>query len=153
MMKFPRNRFFILIMIIILLFAVWNLSWYLIITSKYHRFVKDIPKNVAGMHLLKKDDDTLYYVKKPGYLRITGNLSVSNVSETQEAVLIIWPLITGGYKYGLRIQKDGFAHEIYVNENQEPVNIEDTVNVEKVKEYKAELEELFSKANEMWQLE
>lgn len=70
---------------------------------------------------------------------------------TIPTTVTVWPLISGGYEYGFRLQKDGAAHEIYVDENMEPIHKDDTVAVQK--EYKAELEALFSKANEMWQLE
>lgn len=136
---------------IVLLYATWNLIWFLLIAIKYHKFVEVIPKNEWGLHFIKKEDGYIYSVKKPSYLRFTGNLGISN-NENQEA-LIIWPLISGGYEYGFRIQKNGVAYEIYVDENMEPIHKDDKVAIQKVKEYKAELEELLSKANEMWQLE
>lgn len=136
---------------IIILFAVWNLGWFLIITTKYHEFIEDIPKNEWGRHFITKEDGYIYSVKKPDYLSFTGNLGVANNKKGD--ALIIWPLMSGGYEYGFRLQKDGVAYEIYVDENMEPINKEDTVAVQKVIEFKAELEELLSKANDMWQLE
>ncbi|KXG10854.1 hypothetical protein AT864_00722 [Anoxybacillus sp. P3H1B] len=140
-----------ILLLITLIFVIWNLSWFLITTIKYNNFVKDIPKNEWGLHFIKKEDGYIYSVKKPNYLRFTGNLVVANNEKGE--TLIIWPLIFGGYEYGFRLQKDGAAYEIYVDENMEPINKDDTVAAQKVEEYKVELEELFSKANEMWELE
>jgi len=120
-------------------------------TIKYNKFIEVVPKNEWGLHFIKKEDGYIYSVKKPSYLSFTGNLGVAN-NEKQEA-LIIWPLLSGGYEYGFRLQKDGRAYEIYVDENMEPIHKDDMVAVQKVEEYKAELEKLLSKANEMWLLE
>lgn len=139
-----------ILLIVILIFGVWNLSWFCITTIKYNKFVKVIPKNKWGLHFIEKEDGYLYNVKKPSYLSFTGNLGVSNKEKGE--ILIIWPLISGGYEYGFRLQKDGVAYEIYVDENMEPIDKNNSVATQNVKENKAELEKLFSKANKMWQL-
>lgn len=140
-----------ILVFIVLIFGLWNLSWFLSTTIKYDKFVEVVPKNEFGVHFLEKEDGYIYSVKKPGYLSFTGNLAVSN-DEKQES-LIIWPLITGGYEYGFSIQKDGQPYEFYVDENMKPIDKDDSVAIEKVEEYKVELEELLSKAKEMWKLE
>lgn len=149
MKKFKKRYFFL---IIILIFGIWNLSWYAITTIKYNKYVEAIPKNKWGLHFIEKDDGYTYSVKKPDYLSFTGNLAVAN-NEKQE-MLIIWPLVTGGYEYGFRLQKDGLAYEIYVDENLKPINKDATnqVSIQKVEEYKDELEALRAKADKMWEL-
>ena len=139
-----------IIIILIAIFTVYNLSWFSITTVKYNRYVKVIPKNKWGLHFIEKEDGYMYSVKKPSYLDFTGNLGVVNNKKGNS--LIIWPLISGGYKYGVRLQKDGRAYEIYVDENMEPILKDDSTEVQKLKEYKTELEVLFTKANEMWDL-
>ncbi|MDW7617788.1 hypothetical protein SC499_24720 [Peribacillus simplex] len=141
-----------ILILIISIFAVLNLSWFLVTTFKYDGFVEPIPKNKWGLHFIKKDN-YVYSVKKPDYLYYTGNLAVDNTEK--QTSLLIWPLISGGYKYGFRLQEEGEAYEIYVDKNMEPTNKDkgDPDAVQKVEEHKAELEELFSKANEMWQFE
>lgn len=137
--------------VIILGFVVLNLSWFSITTIKYKKYIKDIPKIKNSSYGIKKEDGYNYHVKKPDYLQYTGNLAVDNYEKGK--LLIIWPLIFGGYEYGFRIQEEGGAYEIYVDENMNPIDKEDKIAIEKFQEHKTELEELFSKANEMWKLE
>lgn len=136
------------------IFLILNLSWFLITTIKYHEFIEPIPKNKYGLHFIKKDG-SMYSVKKPDYLHYTGNLAVDNTQK--QTSLIIWPLINGGYKYGFRVQESESqtAYEIYVDENLKPTDKDkdDPTSIQKVTEHKAELEDLFIKANKMWNLE
>ncbi|GLB61477.1 hypothetical protein [Cytobacillus sp. NCCP-133] len=139
-----------IIIFVVSIFVIWNISWFLITTIKYHKFVEVIPKNEFGVHV-KEKDDYLYNVKKPGYLHFTGNLGVAKTNSMDG--LIIWPLLFGGYEYGIRLQNDGEVFEIYVDENMKPIDKEDKVAVQQVEENKDEIEKLISKANEIWNLE
>lgn len=147
MKKLNGKRIFIFI---ISVFLILNVAWLLITTTKYNKFVKDIPKLKGHSYAIKKEDGYNYHVKKPDYLHYTGNLSISNSKKGE--LLIIWPLISGGYKYGIRIQDNEKAYEIYVDENMEPIDKSDTYAVQNIEKHKAGIEELFSKANKMWQL-
>ncbi len=147
MKKLNGKRIFIFI---ISVFLILNVVWLLITTTKYNKFVKDIPKLKGHSYAIKKEDGYNYHVKKPDYLHYTGNLSISNSKKGE--LLIIWPLISGGYKYGVRIQDNENAYEIYVDENMEPIDKSDTYAIQNIEKHKAGIEELFSKANKMWQL-
>lgn len=141
-----------ILLLIISIFIVLNISWFLITTIKYDKYIEPIPKNEWGFHFIKKDG-YIYSVKKPDYLYYTGNLAVDNTKK--QTSLIIWPLIKGGYIYGFRLQEEGQAYEIYIDKNMKPTDKDkgDPVSIQKVEEHKADLQELFSKANEMWGLE
>ena len=139
-----------ILILTISIFVLWNLSWFLITTIKYHKFVEAVPKNEYGVHI-KEDEGYLYHVKKPGYLHFTGNLGVAKNNSMDG--LIIWPLIFGGFKYGIRLQSDGQVYEIYVDENMKPIKKDDVVAVQQVEQHKTKIEEMISKANEMWHLE
>ncbi len=147
MIKINKKNILILI---IVAFVVLNISWFSITSIKYNKFVKDLPRfgPVHSYGTLK--DGYNYHVKKPDYLQYTGNLAVSN-SETGE-LLIIWPLIFGGYEYGIRVEQDGKRYEFYVDENMKPIDKEDTYAVQAIEKNKSSIEALLSKANEMWQL-
>ncbi|WP_066506473.1 hypothetical protein [Abyssisolibacter fermentans] len=136
-----------IIITLISLFLIWNLIWVSVVNLRYNEFLKDIPKNKWGRYF-KEKDGYIYSVKKPDYLRLTGNLAVNNNKKGE--ALIIWPLMFGGYKYGFRLQKDGLAHEIYVDEHMEPINKENKVLIEK---YNVELKQLFDKAKQMWEFD
>lgn len=136
---------------IALAFVLLNLCWFLITNIKYNKFVKAVPKDEYGLYLLLKEDGYSYYVKKPGYLHYTGNLIVKDTNK--KISLFIWPLISGGYEYGFRFEENGWFTDINIDKNLEAEAQGKTFDVQKVKEYKTDLEELYSKANEMWQLE
>lgn len=147
MIKINGKRIFLFI---ILGFIILNLSWLLITTVKYNKFVKAVPKNEHNVYSMNKEDGYSYHVKKPNYLHYTGNLTVSNHEKGE--LLIIWPLMSGGYKYGFRLQEDGGAFEAYVDENMDPIYKDDGYSVQVIKEHKNELQALFSRADEMWGL-
>ncbi|MEG2289307.1 MAG: hypothetical protein RSA29_04020 [Clostridium sp.] len=148
MIKINKNR---IIIFILVAFIILNASWFLIISVKYNKYVKDLPKFDLSSYGAKKEDGYNYHVKKPDYLHYTGNLAISN-SEKGE-FLIIWPLLSGGYKYSITIQDNGVSYYIYVDENMNPVEKDDTDSSRIFQEHKASFESLLSKANEMWQLE
>ncbi|MCM3006848.1 hypothetical protein [Priestia koreensis] len=107
------------ILIIIGIFLIWNLVWWVTTTVKYQKYVEAVPKDTTGLNITQEDGYT-YFVKKPGYLRFIGNLSVS--TNNKSASLIIWPKMIGGYKYGIRIQDDKQAYEVYLDKNMNPTN-------------------------------
>lgn len=149
MNKITGKRIFIFI---VLVFAALNISWFLITTIKYNKFVKAVPKDRDGVYSLLKDGYN-YHVKKPDYLHYTGNLAISTRSASNKGeLLIIWPLISGGYEYGFSIQENGEAYELYVDKNMKPIDTTDTYVIQKFEEHKVGLEVLFSRANKMWQL-
>ncbi|AVD54719.1 MULTISPECIES: hypothetical protein [Heyndrickxia] len=147
--KFRLKYIFI---IVITLFVLWNLCWFTITTIQYHKYVKAVPKNKWGTHAIRKGNYT-YSVKKPDYLSFTGNLAVSREDQKDKMEdLIIWPTMTGGYKYGVRLQENGEAYEIYVNEKLEPVDKSDAIAKKVIMENKEDLKTLFSNANKVWDL-
>lgn len=147
MIKINGKKIFIFI---IVAFVALNISWFSIIAIKYNKFVKDLPKLGGHSYAIKKEDGYNYSVKKPDYLHYTGNLGVSNSKKGE--FLIIWPLVFGGYEYGIRIQQGETAYEIYVDENMNPIDKDDTYAVQIIEEHKAGIEVLLYNANEMWPL-
>ncbi|WP_243291890.1 hypothetical protein [Bacillus sp. FJAT-47783] len=139
-----------ILLIVISIFLIWNIAWFLITAIKYNKFTEAIPKNEYGVYI-KEEDGYLYNVKKPGYLSFTGNLGVSK-KESMNG-LIIWPLLFGGFEYGIRLQNDGEVYEIYVDENMNPINVDDSVAIQQLEEHKVEIEKMISKANEIWDLQ
>ena len=148
MIKINGKRIFLFIIVV---FVIFNLSWFIITTIKYNKFVKVVPKNEDGLYLMFKEDGYSYGVKKPDYLQYTGNLSVSNMEKGD--VLIIWPLLSGGYEYGFILREEDRGYEIYVDENMEPLDKDDVNTIKVFEEHKEKVEELFYKANEVWNLE
>ncbi|MCY6354457.1 hypothetical protein [Clostridium sp. ZS2-4] len=53
MNKINKKR---ILIFIILVFTVLNISWFLITSIRYNKFVKVIPKNRAGVHAIRKEE-------------------------------------------------------------------------------------------------
>lgn len=152
MMK--RKKILILIIVVA---VIINLGPYLINTYKYHDFVKAVPMNKEWDGHVKSDRDYTYLVEKPPYLSFEGYLSINKNIEpekNEQFSLIIWPLVLGGYEYGFRVQKNGEAHEIYINKNMEPTKENEDIKGSKqiVDENKEELKSLFKNANRVFDL-
>ncbi|TCT21700.1 hypothetical protein EDD68_1104 [Melghiribacillus thermohalophilus] len=141
-----------IILTLVSLFILWNIIWFSTITIMYKPYVEKVPKNDFGVHFIEEDGYT-FSVKKPDYLSFTGNLTVSNNKEGES--LIIWPLVFGGYEYGVRLQKDGKAYEIYVDQHLNPVKKDQGDNMAKqiIEKYRADIETLFRKGNAIWELQ
>lgn len=138
------------IMIIVAsVFILWNVSWFVTINVFYHKYTDPVPK-LHGVHI-KEVDGYVYLVKKPDYLRLTGNLGISKTGSFDG--LIIWPSLFGGYEYGIRLQKgNGEVYEILIDRSLNPINKEDAVALKVMEENKKQVQELASRANEMWNI-
>ena len=145
-MKIKKKK---ILIFIIFIFVTLNISWFSITSIKYKRFTDVVPKNEHGVYALYKDGYS-YSVKKPDYLHYTGNLSIVNNESGYN--LILWPLLSGKYEYGLIIVDNEMGYEIYVDENMKPIDKDDLFYAQLIEENKAAIEEIFSKANEMWNL-
>lgn len=150
-MQNKRIKLIILVgLIALLLFGLWNVTWLVMTNNRYSDFLKAVPKSEFGNHILKKDT-YVYNVKRPDYLSFTGNLGINNPEKG--TALIIWPKITGGYEYGIRIQAQGKAYEFYLNEQLEPINQSNQQTLKLVQKFKPEITLLLGLANEMWNLD
>lgn len=149
-MKKYKKTWFVLVGLIIL----YNLSWLGVYYLKYDPYTEDIPKTENGKYILK-DNGYHFSVKKPSYLSFTGNLAVTNNKD--DLSLIVWPLLTGGYEYGLQILgPDNTYYSVmidnklnYLDEKDiEPVD-KDRIN-ELLKENKSEIKKIMSEAKRVW---
>lgn len=151
MSKIRNNKVLVAAIIIILLFGAWNLTWYIQTQNRYAPFLEAIPENQSGTHSIRKADDYVYNVKAPDYLSYTGNLGVSNLDKGE--ALIIWPLMSGDYTYGFRLTSKGQTYEIYVDKNMEPVDKNNEETNQLVQQFKPQLDALYEKALNTWDLE
>lgn len=139
------------IVIVLALFLILNVIWYIFTTQRYGPFVEAVPLNGMGIHYIEKDGYS-YSVKKPDYLYYTGNLAVNHPDHKNS--LIIWPEVNGEYTLGFRLQENEEAFEIYLDENMSPLEEyeESDIASQKVKEHQKEINDLMSKADEMWDI-
>lgn len=138
-----------LILLAIGLFAILNITWFTTTKVYYSEFLEAVPKHKTGVHVMKKDGFS-YNVKAPDYLSYVGNLGI--VHPNKESALIIWPEIFGEDKYGFRLQKDGEAYEIMLNNNLEPLNNDKLTN-EIVESKREEIDELMNRARSVFPID
>ena len=140
----------------VLLFCVINVVWYLIRAAKYNGFSAGMEESsfstfVVPQYTYEDDENFTYSVFYPGYLHLSGNLFVgfppADDNNPYTNALIIWPLITGGYKYGVLLYEDDVQYQIYVDENGNAVYEEDR---RIVSEHAREISILLEKAKEKW---
>jgi DNA modification methylase len=111
--------------------------------------------NFLVPHYIENDADGFSYsVKYPDYLEFTGNLSIASPSTDEENPytdsLIIWPLLKGGYEYGVILYTDDTQYQIYIDKNGNAIDEEDE-NI--VAEHSQSILTLLEKANTMWGIE
>lgn len=134
--------------VIIGIFILFNLIWVITVNIKYARYTKSVPKNEFGIHGITDDEGYSYNVKKPDYLQFTGNLGVTSDSGNS---LIIWPKITGGYEYGVILCIDDVMYQITIDDNMQTNENDDYIK-ELVKDNQDTIKLLFEKAESMWKL-
>lgn len=148
-MKLSNGKKIIIILIVIcLLFVLYNIIWYFAIQSKYSEYSKNMDEFIPNRsYVLDGEDGYLYNVKNPDYLSFTGNLGISN--NNNEVSLIIWPSFFGEAKYGIKIDTIDDSYEIIIDREMKAEVSEDDKIIEK---YKEEIERLFQKADERWNI-
>lgn len=145
-----KHKIISIIILLLILFGSWNLIWYVTVQNRYEPFLKAVPEIPAGTHVTNEGSFT-YNVKTPGYLSYTGNLGISDFDRGLS--LIIWPLMNGDYKYGVRIiGSDGMGYELMMDENQQLIDSADETAVRVAEENKELIKEVYTKANEKFDL-
>lgn len=143
-----KKNILIVGVILIIIFGLYNLFWWLSVMHTYKPYVKAVPKNKYGVYVkYDEKEEITYNVKLPDYLHFTGNLGVS---DQNNIVIIIWPSIFNqSFQYGVRVQDDTEAYEIYVDENLEPVS-GDELEKEMINRNYKEIKKLYDSAMEIW---
>ena len=157
-MRVGKKKVIKIILCILLLFVMINACWYVWRMVKYDPFTKgmeksEIPEFLVPRYYSMDADGYDYSVKYPDYLSFTGNLCVG-LPTTDENVftdfLIIWPKLFDRYEYGVSLNAEGETYQIYINSDGSPV---DPRYSEIVNEYKDTIDDLLSRAKEMWDID
>ena len=142
----PFKKLMILLMVILLIFGGWNLSWYLLKFRPYQKLAENLELiNIGGddemqRYYLEKDGYS-FTIKMPGYLGFEGGFcrvstynnfeySVDLNEETKEDPneitgysLYYYPAIFGEDDYGFFVEThDGFT-PMHVSKDLEFVNV------------------------------
>lgn len=142
--KSKAKRFLV---IIVISFVVYNIFWISWRSIKYKSYTKDFEEFQKGVSYIKTYDGYDCNVKYPDYLMYTGNLGIS--SPDHKTSLVIWPQITGKYKIGVQINREGEIYSINLNELLKP---EDPYFTDIVIENKEIINDLKEKAEDVWSI-
>lgn len=143
-----------ILIIFVSLILLYNLAWVGVFYLKYTPYTENIPKRENGIYLLS-ERGYHYSVKKPSYLSFTGNLAITN--DEDDLSLIIWPLLTGGYEYGLQIlgENNNF-YSVMVDSDMNYLDDENSESMDKdlvnslINKRAVEIEALKSEVNRIW---
>ena len=163
----PFKKLMILLIVILLLFGIWNLSWYVLRLRPYQKLAEKLDLiNVGGgdndelqRYFLEKDGYS-FTIKMPTYLAFDGGFCcVSNYNNYEYSVdleeetnrdpdeitgyaLYYYPRIFGEDEYGFFIlQYDGFT-AMHVSKDLEFVNVpEEELTKDEIEEDKKLLKE------------
>ena len=146
-----------IILFILILFILLNIVWFSWRAIKYNKYSKGMEKNLFYSFFVPKyleDDEEgfSYSVKYPDYLSLTGNMSISMPSVNGNSYtdsLIIWPSLND-YEYGLILyDENNNEYMIELDENKKPKasEYEEIVDI-----HKENIDTLFDKANEFWNI-
>lgn len=136
------------------------MNWY-----RYNDFKKAVGyEESTGRYFTEDSEGYRYAVFAPDYLSLVGNLTVGNnvwgdKTEENSCSLIIWPLFTGGYEFGVSIyvpieKEDGYVYDSYEflldvkgNNLSKTLSQNETEMLEKNKEL---IQKVYKKAYDMW---
>lgn len=145
-----------IILILIILFLIWNIVWAVNFYC-YHKTTEGYEKSPVSY--IKSGKDYTYTVVKPHYLSFTGNFAITN---NKALSLIIWPGIffKGDSEYGIGIydHRSEETYRFYVDKNLKYLEDKNDVysdleekRIKKLlKKYEGNLEKMLQLANLEW---
>ncbi|MEG0978802.1 MAG: hypothetical protein RSD17_03850 [Oscillospiraceae bacterium] len=132
-----------ILIILIVLFGIYNAIWSIIINDIYSP-VQDF---LDGKEYITDEEYYSYSLSKPYYLQYTGNLAVTD--KDGNYVLLIWPVVFGEDEYGVLINGDKETYSVYVDKFMKAKDPREQYIID---EHKAQVEKLFEKANKFWDI-
>ncbi len=112
-----------IILAVVIVFAVYNLVWFAWSHIKYGKLSSGMVENEFSSFLTPRyvytdANQYDYLVKYPDYLTITGNMSVGMPATDENLftdALIIWPTLSGKYKFGVILYEEGRGYQVYID--------------------------------------
>jgi hypothetical protein len=147
-----KKKWIIGLSILALLFIIWNLLWYLTVSTTYNQLTENISKDQHNDFFLEKGGYS-YYVVKPSYLTWTGNLTITNL-DTDNSI-IIWPSVfDDSFEYGLLVHVGDSGESVMgIKVDEKLRSIESDPDSEKIiNDNKNELELIMSEAKSFWSI-
>ena len=146
-MKKGKKLIVCIVLSSLVLFILYNVFWIGWRINKYSQYIDEFQTFTKYMSYFYDDDQYLYNVKLPDYLSYTGNLCVA--THDGKYALLIWPKFGDEYEYGVQLEINKEVYSIMINKN---IRTYDPQYQELISPYQDTIEDLFNKANEMWNI-
>ena len=146
-----RSKKWIILLVLVGMFAIYNLVWGLIVWNTYHGFIEGMEEIYSHQtYVINERDGYTYNVKLPDYLSFTGNLGIQPY-QFGDCALIIWPGIFKETTFGALIpDKDSKGHMVMLTADGMPEENASEQIKQLVSENQEKLDTLFEKAREQW---
>lgn len=135
-------------------FFLYSFIWYQIIHQKYDPYIKGMHPTYEGrweqffLNIFDVQENGFQYsVLYPGFLSYTGNLAISDKTDTFS--VIIWPSFCGETEYGAMIQNNKGVYQIMVDEN---LMANKKADRKVINQYRKPLTRLMLEAKKRWAL-
>lgn len=167
------KKLIIMLIIILLIFAVYNLTWYFLKYQPYHKLCANLEKSdegLRGQRYSYSDADYTYLIKMPSYLSFQGgfinvasNNKISQHTENGAQIqypscsLFIWPQIMKETKYGVSVFEDDEIYMLAIDKelNYVPNDSELSAEIESketiINNHYKEISEIMNAVNNMWE--
>ncbi|MDL2233446.1 hypothetical protein LJC63_07695, partial [Ruminococcaceae bacterium OttesenSCG-928-L11] len=150
-----KKKITLTVCVVLALFALLNIGWFAWRAVKYAPYSTAMTQNafsdvIVPRYAFVDDEGYNYNVKYPDYLSFTGNISVGMPASDDNLftdALIIWPLASGGYEYGVLLYEESEGYQIYIDSQGNAVNRNDDEVIER---HKDNIGTLLQRAEEMW---
>ena len=146
-----QKIFFAVLFSAIGIFVIYNIVWACYVDIKYKPLLEPVRGDFNAFGTYDSEDYN-FNAKKPDYLSFTGNLAASDKDDN--VGLIIWPLVSGKYKYGVilnyKVGNETHSYDIIVDRNMnptEPLTGDEKNLYEKDKD---EILKIFGKCKKIW---
>ncbi len=121
-----------IILAVVIVFAAYNLVWFAWSHIKYGKLSSGMVENefssfLTPRYIYTDADQYDYLVKFPDYLTFTGNLSVGMPATDENFftdALIIWPTLSGKYKFGVILYEEGRGYQVYIDADGKALSAE-----------------------------
>lgn len=145
-----RGKKWIILLVIVGLFALYNLVWLFLVWNTYHGFTEGMREHYSYQtYVIDEKDGYTYNVKIPDYLSFTGNLAIHPYEGG--CALIIWPGIFKETTYGAFVPtKNGGSQSVMLTADGMPEEDAPEQIKQLVAENRESLDMLFEKAREQW---
>ena len=157
MKHYMKKKVLKIILAVAIVFAAYTVVWFAWSHIKYGKLSSGMEENefsnfVTPRYIYTDADRYDYLVKYPDYLTFTGNMSVGMPTADENLFtdsLIIWPTLSGNYKFGVILYEDGKGYQVYIDADGNALSKE---NEDVVSRHSDSINNLLMMADNRWSI-